>query len=407
MGGFFGTLLNTLQARFIAIVTKIRVLLSPNWWKTKGFVALRGFFAKLFDFKPHNANDYYPLMRWLISKRLAFAIVIVLGVVSLYYMLILSPVAITGTASGNATLPVYRYNSLAIRFFDGSCRIKARGDYVAYEGAVKKGIVTGDGRLFDRNGNIVYDGAFDKNMYNGRGKLYYESGRLKYEGDFVNNEMNGKGCLYAASGTLRYDGAFLNGKKNGKGILYNGAADEIYQGNFVLDRIAYAEFVGKTAEEVATMYTGVQDIYASDAESILHMKEIGAVATVMNGEEDLEGQGKLTGLVVLENSFPSADKTCVTMSEIESLFGRSDYTGYTYCMLPEAVAFNVIADGGAPGTVALDTEQLFDGVYRVDDYDGNVEVYIHAYKAEDILYTFYCAGPQDAGFFMYSIEVGE
>jgi antitoxin component YwqK of YwqJK toxin-antitoxin module len=428
MGGFFGTLLNTLQSRFLGIVTRIRVLLSPTWWMPKGGVARREFYTRIHDFKPRNANDYYPVLRWMISKRLAFALVIVIGVASLYYILVLSPAAAGGKAAGNVSLPVYRYNSLAIRFFNGVCRVKARGDYVAYEGAVEKGMVKGDGRLFDRSGNVVYDGAFDRNMYNGKGKLYHPNGRLKYEGDFVNNEMSGTGKLFTSSGALQYEGNFLNDRKNGAGSLYNSAANEIYRGNFVLDRIAYAEFVGKTAEEASAMYTGALDIYVSDAESVLYMKEIRAVCTVTNGEDDLEGEGKVTGVIVLENGFPRDGATYAKMSEIEALFGGPDYTGYTYCMLPDAVALNALALAGAgagPGadanptataiagadaavaTIAIDAQDLFDGVYRVDDYDMNAEVYIYACKADDVLYTFYCAGPGEEGFLMYSIEVGE
>jgi hypothetical protein len=419
MGNFFGTLLNSLQSRFLGIVMRIRVLLSPSWWKTKGGVALREFFTKIFDFKPRDKGDYYTVLRWLVSKRLAFALVIVIGVASLYYILVLSPAAPGARAAGNAALPVYRYNSLAIRFFNGLCRIKARTDYIAYEGAVAKGIVTGDGRLFDREGNVVYDGSFDKNMYNGKGRLYYPNGKLKYEGDFINNEMSGTGQLFALSGALYYDGAFLNGKKNGEGDLFNGAANSVFHGNFILDEIAYAEFVGKTAEDVAAMYMGGQDVYVSDEESVLYMKEIEAVSTVTSGEDDLEGEGKVTGVIVLEDRFPSDGRTYTKTSEIEALFGKPDYTGYTYCMLSDAVALNALADKAAPSTpdasvspgafgkVSIDAEDLFDGVYRVDDYDRDVEVYIYAYKTDDVLYTFYCTGPGEEGFLMYSIEVGE
>jgi hypothetical protein len=407
MGEFFSALLNTLQARFLAITTGIRVLLSPNWWKTKGAVALRDFFTKMFNVKPRDTGDYYPVLRWLVSKRLAFAIVIVLGVASLYYVLILSPVALTGKAGGNASLPVYRYNSLAVRFFDGSCRIKARGDYIAYEGAIKKGMATGEGRLFNKDGDIVYDGAFEKNMYNGKGKLYYPNGKLKYEGEFVNNEMSGEGKLFASSGALHYDGVFLNGKKNGAGTLYNGSANEIYRGNFVLDQIPYEEFVGKTAEESSEMYLGAREIYATDRESVIFMKEIGSVLAVTNGEDDLEGQGKIAGVTVLKNRFESGGKTYAKISEISALFGAPDYTGYTYCVLSDAVSLNCLSDAEGLGKVSVDSEGLFDGVYRVDDYDKNVEVYIYAYKSGDILYTFYCGGPREPGFLMYSIEGGQ
>jgi hypothetical protein len=386
---------------------KVRVFTSPIWWKTKGLVALREFFAKLLNIKPRDTTDYYSVLRWQISKRLAFAMVIVIGVLSIYYVLVLSPIALTGGAVGNASLPVYKYNSLAVRFFSGSCRIEAKGDYVAYEGSVKKGEVTGSGRLFDRDGRTVYEGDFDKNRYNGVGQLYYPNGELKYTGEFSNNEMNGEGKLFATSGAVSYEGEFLNGKKNGKGVLFNASANEIYRGNFVLDEIAYEEFVGKTAEEAATMYPGIQEVYAAEQEFTISMKEIGAVSKVTNGDDSLEGEGKISGITVLKDYFAKGGKSYKSITEVTTLFGRPDFAGYTYCMLSDAIAINALPDLKGIGPISLSGVSLFDEVYSVEDYDKNVEVYIYAYKAENILYTFYCGDPQDQEFFMYSVEVGE
>jgi hypothetical protein len=361
----------------------------------------------LLDIKPRDTSDYYSVLRWQISKRLAFALVVVIGVVSIYYVLVLSPIAITGKAAGNASLRVYKYNSLAIRFFSGSCRIEAKGDYIAYEGAVKKGTVTGNGRLFDKDGRVIYDGEFDKNMYNGTGKLYYPNDELKYTGEFTNNEMNGKGKLYSSSGAISYEGEFLKGKKNGEGVLYNASANEVYRGNFVLDEIQYEEFVGKTAEEAAKMYPGVQEVYSSEDEFTILMKEIGAVTNMTSGDSNLEGEGKISGITVLKDYFAKGGKSYKSIAAVTELLGRPDFTGYTYCMLSDAIAINALSDSQGIGPVSLSGVSLFDEVYNVEDYDKNVEIYIYAYKAGDILYTFYCGDPQDKKFLMYSVEVGK
>ncbi|MDR1028001.1 MAG: hypothetical protein LBL63_01095 [Clostridiales Family XIII bacterium] len=407
MGEFFGTFLSAVQVRFLALIAKVRVLVSPVWWKTHGTVSLRKFFSKMLDVRPRGRGDYYPVLRWLVSKRLAFAIVIAIGVVSIFYVLVFSPVAVTGKSAGNASLPVYRYNSLAVRFFDGSCRVKARGGYIAYEGAIQKGMAKGEGRLYDRDGDVVYEGAFDENMYNGMGKLYYPNGNLKYEGGFINNRMSGEGKLYASSGALRYEGEFLNGKKNGEGTLYNASANEVYHGNFVLDHIPYEEFVGKASEDVSAMYLGQQNIYAADPEFAIFMKEIDVIAATTSGADDLEGESKITGVTVLSDVFANAGKSYARISEISALFGQPDYAGYTYCILSDAVALNALPDTSRLGRVPMDTAGLFDGVYRVDGYDRNTELYIYAYRSDDVLYTFYCGGPREQEFFMYSMEVGE
>jgi hypothetical protein len=402
----FQVVINAVRTRVIGLLAKVRPLLSITFWRTKGIAIVRRFFARIFNIKPKDKDDYYSVLRWLVSKRLAYALVILIGVGSLYYVLVLSPGAAFGHSSGNSSLPVYKYNSLAVRFFEGDCRIKAKGGRIAYEGSVKKGEVTGSGRLYDRSGEILYVGAFDKNMYNGNGRLYYGSGELKYEGGFVNNKMNGEGKLYSDSGSLVYDGSFLDNMKNGKGTLYNAAASEIYKGNFVLDHIPYEEFVGKTAEEAAEMYTGKQSIYVYDDEFSVAFDDIGAVAAMTNGENDIEGDGKINAITVLNDKFILGGKTYKDIDQLNKYFGKPDYVGNTYCLLTDVVAINGLAEGNPIARVEIKTQDLFNNVYQVDDYDHNAEVYIHAYKKDNVMYTFFTSGSGEKKFLMYAIEVG-
>jgi antitoxin component YwqK of YwqJK toxin-antitoxin module len=388
-------------------MSKVRPLLTITFWRTKGIAIVRKFFARLFNVKPKNKEDYYSIFRWYISKRLAYALVILIGVASLYYVLVMSPVAVFGHSSGNKSLPIYKYNSLAIRFFEGDCRIKARDGHIAYEGAVEKGEVKGEGRLLGRGGELIYDGSFDKNLFNGDGRLYYDGGELKYEGAFRNNLFNGEGKLYSESGSIIYDGEFLKNMKNGAGTLYNAASTAIFKGNFVLDHIPYDEFVGKTAQESAEMYTGNQSIYAYDEEFAISFDEIGAVATMTNAANDIEGESKISSLTVMQSEFFLGGKSYKNIDELNKYFGTPDYAGYTYCLLTDVVAINSLKGDSPIAGVDIETQDLFDGVYQVIDYDHNVEVYIYAYKYNGAMYTFYCGGSGEKEFLMYQVEVGE
>jgi antitoxin component YwqK of YwqJK toxin-antitoxin module len=283
-------------------------------------------------------------------------------------------------------------------------RIKARDGHIAYEGAVKRGVVSGRGQLFDKNGDTLYDGEFKNNRYNGAGLLFFQGGGVRYEGAFRNNQMNGIGKLYAESGSLVYDGEFLKGMKNGVGKLYNAAATEIYEGNFVLDRIQYEEFAGKNVSDAAKMYLGEEEVYSSNDEFVVFMKEIGAVCSVASAENDLEGEGKIDSITVLGSEITLGDETFNAIPKLTSHFGAVDYAGYTWAMLSDAVAVNALGVDSL-GQIDMTSEKQFDNVNSVSSYDGSVELYIHAYKSKGILYTFYCSGPTEKKFFMYSIEV--
>jgi antitoxin component YwqK of YwqJK toxin-antitoxin module len=381
--------------------------MTPVFWRTRFTSIIRKFFTDLFNVKPKDKHDYYSVGRWLVSKKLAYTLVVLIGIASLYYVLVLSPAAVLNKdTAGNASLPVYKYNSLAIRFFEGDCRVKARDGHIAYEGAINNGEAKGAGRLFERDGTLIYDGAFDQNMYNGEGRLYYYGGELNYEGGFRNNLMNGEGKLYSDSGSLVYEGEFLKNMKNGVGTLYNAAATEIYKGNFVLDHIPYEEFVGKTTEETAGMYLGRQTIYASEAEFAVSMDEIDAVVQSTNGEDDLEGEGSISSITVLKDEFFFGGKSYEDISELIAYFGDPDYAGFTYCTLTDAVAINRLPNKNLMPSVSIDTQGLFNNVHQVDDYDRNVEVYIYAFKKDNAMYTFYCTDTGEKTFFMYQIEVG-
>ncbi|MDR1292735.1 MAG: hypothetical protein LBJ91_05005 [Clostridiales Family XIII bacterium] len=404
MGKIFSTIFVAFRSRLVRVFSLLQFITNPSWWKTQGIVRLRMFFTKLFDIRPRHKDDYYGMTRWLVSKRLAFAIVIVVGVASLFYILAFSPVAVIGKVA-NAALPVFKYNSLPLRFYEGSARIAARDGHIAYEGAVKRGVVSGKGQLFGKGGEAIYEGAFENNMYNGAGLLYFTNGGIRYEGEFLNNSMNGQGKLFSSSGSLLYEGEFLRDRKNGAGTLYNAAATKIYNGNFALDRIQYEEFAGKNVSEMAEIYLGEEEIYTSGDEFVVFMKEIGAVCAVESAETDLEGEGKISSVTVLDDKITIGGEEFDSLSDLTAHFVKADYEGYTWAMLPDAVAVNALGEDSPFGAIKITSEKLFESVSSVSDYDGNVELYVHAYKSDGILYTFYCPDIAVKNFVMYSVEV--
>ena len=131
----FNTLLGVVKAKMMALWTKIRLWTSRSYWETKGVNTFRQFFSRLLNVKPRSQSDYYPVLRWLVSKRLAFALVIVLGLLSVFYILFFSPVSAMLSAS-SPSLPSFRYNALPLKFYSGNVQITAADGHVAYEGTV-------------------------------------------------------------------------------------------------------------------------------------------------------------------------------------------------------------------------------------------------------------------------------
>ena len=132
----------------------------------------------------------------MISKKLATSIIIICGVVSIWYILSVKQV-FAGMNSSNG-VRTYKYNSVQLRLAKDKVRILGKSGYLAYEGQVDKGYASGQGTLYDPEGNMVYLGNFEKSRFEGDGKSYYDNGALKYTGSFHNNEFDGHGLFYRA-----------------------------------------------------------------------------------------------------------------------------------------------------------------------------------------------------------------
>ena len=212
MGGneLLNILIQTIKSRTTGLVTKFKLYTSWNFVKTKIVVRIRDFFFNLLGVKPRDKNDYYTIGRWMFSKRLLYALVIMLGVLSLWYISTESAVFKRFSEEGIRT---YKYNSLRLRTAKGHVKITGKSGYLAYDGYVEGGYANGEGILYNPAGNAVYTGNFEQNDYEGQGSESYPSGNLHYTGTFHKCLYEGSGTLYRENGTKEYYGEFLGGKR--------------------------------------------------------------------------------------------------------------------------------------------------------------------------------------------------
>lgn len=405
MNRIFTTLLSTIQSKVMSLWTKIRLWTSRSYWENKGITSLRQFFNRLLNIRPKDKTDYYPFLSWLVSKRLAFALVVVIGLLSLFYIFVFSPVS--GTLfSESATVPTFRYNSIPLKFYSGEVQILAADGHVAYVGNVEDAAAVGSGSLYRPDGSLLYTGEFSDSRYNGQGSLYYQDGVLQYQGAFVDNLYQGQGKLYRQSGVLEYEGEFLKGQKSGAGVLYNSGGNTIFTGNFLADRLLYSEFLGKTTSQVASMYSGSTSVYSTSGEHCVSMDEINAVYTADDGSDTLSEEWTLTEILVQDSVFPTTQGEIASINDLTAYFGEPVYFGYTWPTLTEAVAVRNMSAAGQGRFAEIDMEMTssFRDVYTVSSYDPNYEFYIYVYEMDGLTYTFYCDS-STSSFSMYAISL--
>ena len=405
MNKLFSTLLSSLRAKFTSLVTKLRMLTSPAFLQAQVFTRIRQWFVKLFDVRPRDKKDYYSIFRWMVSKRLAFSVVVVLGVLCLWYITSMLPAHTAG--AGGTTVRTYKYNAIPLKFYSGSVRILAADGHLAYVGQVEDAQCAGNGILYDRDGNMVYEGEFADSMYNGSGTTYYPDGTVEYTGAFTDNLYNGQGSYYRSTGILEYVGEHVMGARSGQGTLYNSAGNPIFTGTFQKNEIVYSEFLEKDTSAVAQMYTGRSVIYSTDSEYCVSMPEINAVYSVADGANALEEGWTVDGVFVLSDTFPAEGDSYTSINQITAAFGQPDYFGTTWVNLSEAVAANLLADEDEEllGRVTMSLSASFDDVYTVNSYDEDFQLYIYTYERSGLLYTFYCTGSGMDSFVMYAIEL--
>ncbi len=400
----FTVLITTLKAKITPIVSRIRMWTSWNFIRTHLISKIRDFFASLLDVKPRHKKDYYPILGWLVSKRLAFAVVVAVGVLSVFYLFSVGNVLKSARTEGIKT---YSYRSLMLRFVSEKVRITGKSGYLAYEGDVEKGYATGSGTLYNKNGVVVYQGAFVKNKYQGNGTSYYDDGTMEYTGSFSENQFDGSGKLYRENGSIAYEGGFALGRKDGQGTLYDSGGSAVYSGSFSQDELVYSELLGKTAQEVAQAYTGARTLYGEGDAFVVLLEDIDAMYLGGSGSESLSGERTVDQIFVLKNTFPAGEKKCETISDLREYFGAEAYEGNSEATLPEALAMNRLAEAGnAVRAVDMELNSEYSDYYTVESWDHERPVYLYSFEKDGLDYTFICED-KESTFSFYSIEKQE
>lgn len=404
---FFQILWTTITQRFSKFIFRLRNLTSISRLKNLVRGQIGRFFSRLFDVRPKDKEDYYTVFGYMISKRLAYMLVIVIGVICSVFIVRANSNFFDGFFKTNE-VRTYNYNSMLLRMTKGNVRIKAKEGYIAYEGDVEKGYVKGNGTLYDKYGAIVYQGAFEKSKYEGVGTQYYSNGNIMYTGDFSQNLFNGVGKQYRNNGSILYDGEFVNGKKEGGGQLFDNGGNPVYEGRFSKDNILYSELLNKKASDVSTAYTGEMGLYSDEDFFAVHLKDINALYAGFENTDALEDEVMVETVYVLESEFPGKDKMLALPSELTEYFGEPIFEGSSYITESEALVIHLVRENTMDryySDPALELEYVYDDYQNITGYNIDKQVYLYTYEKDGMEYTFVCAD-KDAAFGFYYISEG-
>lgn len=402
MNDLLSTLLSTIRLQYTRFLNRFRTLTSKSFLQNKVWTQIKVFFASLFDIKPKNKHDYYHVFGWLVSKRLAYVIVIVMGVFSLTYLWG-NKENIFNNSKG-AGIRTYEYNDILLRYAKGKVRIKAKSGYMAYEGEVNKGSVTGEGSLYGIKDNLIYQGSFVKNKYEGEGTLYYPDGTLEYQGAFVNNLFEGNGTQYRVNGTKLYEGSFIGGLKEGEGVLFDSGENSVFSGSFSHDDIKYETFLGKSTKEIADMYTGARSIYEGGDSFEVYMPDINAIYTGKSNTNSLDDDVLVEAIYILKNSLATVNGELESANELNVYFGEPIYEGYSYISQTEALAQSFVRASSGDyyyKDSKLKLSYIYDDYVTIEDYDQDSLVYLYSYMKDNIIYTFVCKDKEQPFGFYY------
>lgn len=384
--------INIIREKFTKILALIWTYTNPRYVKEHLLIRIKKFLTGLLNIKPRDKDDYYTVFGWMVSRKLAFAIVIFLGLVCAVYIAGMKPVNIPGKSGTDGGMLTYRYDAVPLRFHSGTVRILGKSGYRAYEGSIKDGAVEGTGKLYNKEGTLVYSGEFEKNMYNGTGKRYYDNQMLWYQGEFKDNEFSGNGILYRDNGIKEYEGEFSENEKNGRGKLFDESGNPVYTGTFSNGELLYSDIPGKTAQEISDMYTGRRIVYSAKDQFGVGMPDIRALYWGGAGGDTLEETYRAEGVLVLKDTFCLQKKTFTGIPGIKEYLGEPVYEGNTGLTLMECAAVNLLVDLGNRELEKIDirSDSEFQDVVEVTDYDRTREIYIYSFENNGLLYTFYC-----------------
>lgn len=366
---------------------------------------------KKFSFKPQDKSDYYSFGHWMVSRRLAVFIILILSMIGIYYFVFLSPINFLSKSSDN--IREYKYDSIALRLVNGDVKIISKQGDIAYLGHVSKGAANGDGILYFPDGydtgKIMYSGQFVNNKYEGKGTLYYEEGVVRYSGDFKNNKREGEGTSYRLNGSVEYTGEFRDDCMDGQGTIYDSSNNKVYEGLFSKNNLLCENLLDKSSEEISSIYFGDREVYYSDEIYMVALKYIDMVYSGKAQQDILYDSIYAEEVFALKTSCYLHGKEYRTIKEIIDDMGQPVYEGNTFITESELIAINSGKESyeawGRP--VILNLTSTIDGVYEMSEKEYYDEyVYIYVFDIDKIMYTFYCTD-KNQGFVMYKLQVSK
>lgn len=401
----FQILIQALKTKILPLFTKIKLFLSPNYLKSRLTEFIRTFLTKVLNVKPKDKDDYYQMGNWLVSKKLAFAMVLVVGVLSLVYIASSWSGLFPGRSDGR--IKTYSYNNILLKFAKGTVRIKGKSGYLAFEGDVSGGSCNGTGELRNPAGFVVYQGNFAKSMYEGVGTQYYDDGTIHYDGNFHENLYQGMGTLYRKNGSVEYEGAFAFNKKEGQGTLFDMGHNTIFAGQFTEDEIKYTDLLGKNNSEVAEAYKGERTLYKTKQENVRYMADIDAMSVEFIDEDSIDSEAMVESVYVLKDYFNCASGQLKNFKDISTVLGQPVYVGASYGTFPELLAVDKLARKWErvlfSGEPDIDYSSLYNEYVEVTDYENQYEVYLHSYSQDGLIYTF-VTEPGLETFYFYFVQ---
>lgn len=395
----FRGIFDNLNRMYMQKLSKFR----PQNIKSKCLTSIKRFLRRFMNFKPKDENDYYGVAKWLVSKRLALFIVLLVGFSSLFYVFFISPVTFIRSSSDG--IRIYKYSAIALRYVTGEVKIKSKKGDIAYVGYVAKGKANGDGKLYYENGNLMYEGDFVDNEYCGDGVEYYESGITKGSGVYKDNILNGEGISYRENGSREYAGNFKDGKADGECEYYDSSSNLVYKGNFIKGHLIYTDLLGKSAEEISKSYNGKRIVYYDDDNFIVVLPEIQAAYGGSSSQNPLENSITAVNTYVMQPELFIAGEIRTNIEDIKKVLGEPVYEGNTYLNMSEIVTLDndieALESLGIESGLELKTS--VDNINNVLHYNNRQLIYIYTFEYEGIQYTFYCKD-KNSGFEMYMIQ---
>ncbi|MFI3312369.1 MAG: hypothetical protein R3Y62_00640 [Eubacteriales bacterium] len=340
----------------------------------------------------------------MISKKLAFSVIVILGVFSAYLVYTTQPdiFNFNGFTTSNTT---YDYDSFFLRFKEGTVNILAEDGHLAYVGNVGSGACNGSGKLYRDDGSLLYNGAFVNSTFEGNGSMYYKSGSTQYDGVFAENLYHGEGIYYWENGSKQYMGQWQFGMKSGDGVLYNSSGSQVFAGKFSADQLVYSQMAQQTTADIAEMYSGNTEIFVDSDTYCVKMPEIDAIYAANEDVTSLDNTRTVNSIYVLKDNFVVGDQVYTSISQIEELLGEPIYEGLTYADMSDQIAILDLISAGNPNFVSPDitVSYAYDNAANVTSQSLNYQVFVYAFQYEGLLYRFYCSKEGDQ-FAMYCIE---